>query len=383
MSKFTISLLICGLMSLLMRAQDHDEHQDIVHLDGRKMSGLNLSVARVQSGNFNELCELPATIKFIPQKVVHLTPRVPGLVGSVYVKQGDWVSKGQVLAILESQALGTAKSSYLSAVARQNLYEKTFIREKQLWERKISPEQDFLEAENRWEESRIEVNERRQALLVFGLTKKEIAHVADAQDHELIQYTFKAPFSGVVTDAHITKGEFLNVESTAFVIVDPSQVWVVGQVFEKDLHRVDVGQKVIVSVDAYPDRIVEGTIDYVSAALNNETRSAETRVVIQNENGLFKSEMFARLTLFVDHTNQSDGLLLPVAGIQRTESGPVVFKQVGEDEYQQIPIVIVKKGKDLAEVKGPLTTADSIAVGDVFILRSELQKSEMSESHSH
>lgn len=366
--------------------EDEDEHADegIVHLEKFQLENLKLGEAIVKHGMLQETLALAAEVRFIPQKIVHLTPRVPGIVADVFVTQGDWVRKGQVLALIESRDLGSAKSAYLAARARVSLYEETYKREQRLWERKISPEQDYLQAKNDWQESLIEANEKRQALQVLGLNQGEIDQLAEGKTKKLTEYTFRAPFDGVISDLHISRGEFLSHESAAFVIVDPKQVWIVGQVHEKNLHRVHIGQNASVSMDAYPDYTPLGRVDYIGSSLNNETRSAEARVVVPNEDGRLKEGMFARLTLFSSQKSlATETFLVPMVSIQRSDRAHMVFKVVGEGRFQSIPVTVVNQTKDYAEVRGDLHEGDRLATGDIFILKSELGKESLGSGHSH
>lgn len=360
----------------------HEDHR-IVQLEPSQLANLDLGSAEVRQGALSQTVELPAEIRFLPQNIVHLTPRVPGIVTKVLVTQGDRIRKGQVLAMMESRDLGMAKSAYLAAQARVDLMETAFKREKRLWERKISPEQDYLQAKSSWQESLIEMNEKRQTLQVLGLSEKEIQRLDAGKQMNLIQYTFRAPFDGIVSDLHISKGEFLSHETTAFVIVDPSDMWVVGQVHERDLNRVSVGQRTDIRTDAYPGDIVRGTVDYIGSSLNNETRSAEARVVVPNADGRLKAGMFARLTLWVGRAQTAGTFLVPTTSLQRKDQDHVVFKLIGEGRYEMVTVTLMSQSKDFAEVRGELSRGDRIATGDIFVLKSELGKESMGEGHSH
>lgn len=360
-------------------------HEDIIRIDPHVLKNLDLSSVAVRRGVLEQTCELSAEVVFAPHKIAHLTPRVPGIVTKVAVVQGDPVKKGQILAAMESRALGTANSEYLSALARQSLYKNIYEREMRLWERKISPEQDYLEAKNLWEESKIDTLAKRQALVVLGQSEQVTASLtSESPSTALTQYTFRAPFDGVVADLHITLGEYVSDDSTVFVVVDPSIVWVVGQVYERDLHRVRIGQKVAITFDAYPNQLVQGQLDYIGTSLNKETRSTEARVAIFNENGTLKEDMFARMTVFVtNETARIDSFLVPTSAVQRTKNGDTVYKIEGPGVFEQTPVVIIRKSKDFAEVAGELSDGDTIATGDTFVLKSEAEKGEMGEGHSH
>ena len=89
------------------------------------------------------------------------------------------------------------------------------------------------------------------------------------------------------------------------------------------------------------------------------------------------------MTVFSQGAADAAGLLVPLAAVQRVAGGHVVFKIVNEGEFRQVPVRIIAKSKDFAQVSGDLKAGDKLAVGDTFVLKSEVGKEEMGGGHGH
>ena len=388
--------IFCGTPALAVG--DHDDHEEdgdhqheesheenIVTLTEDQMKSLSLGSVQVSRGELTERFSFPAEIQFDPMKVAHLTPRVQGTVREVNHVLGDVVKGGSELAVLESRELGVSKSNYLASLALQRLRERTFAREERLWKQQITSEQDYLEAAQALEESRIEVLLARQNLLALGVSEEDLALLGLQGNHlELNRYRMTMPFDGRIIEQHITRGEVLDERDAAFVVADTRSMWVNARVPERDLAQVSEGLEALVTVKSLGGAAFNGRIEYLSSQLDPETRTALARLTLPNPDGLLRAGMFAEVTVLVPRQSAtSGGLIVPSAAIQRVKDGQVVFKRMGEGTYESIPVTILRITANAAEVSGELAAGDSLATGDLFILKSQVSKHELGSGHSH
>jgi cobalt-zinc-cadmium efflux system membrane fusion protein len=120
---------------------------------------------------------------------------------------------------------------------------------------------------------------------------------------------FVAPFDGRVIMRNITRGVSRR-QQKLFTVADLSDVWVVGNVPEKDVQFIRKDQKVDVIVSAYPHAIVPGTITYIGDVLDPATRTMRLRVTVLNPDRLLKPEMFAAVRVYAAPT--PDALTVPL-----------------------------------------------------------------------
>jgi len=383
--------ILCAVFSTInapVMAQEEGEHQDHetgeLQLKPEQLARLQLGEVQVRLGSLTKSLHIPGELQFDPRLVAHLVPRVPGLVRNVSKTLGDRVKKGDVLAVLESRALSEAKSKYLAAVARQELAESTFLREQRLWEKRISAEQDYLEAKQHFEESRINTRQERLALRALGLGEEDIASLAEQDDGDLNLYRMVMPFDGTIIEQHLSTGEWVMGENAVFRVANNHRMWFLANIPERELSQISLGQKAIITLKSLPRRPIETTVDYLSPQLDPETRSASARFVLDNPDGNLRAGMFGKATIFVPGKQPTaTNFLVPQTAIQRDEKNHVVFKILGPGHYRMLPVTVIGQSDDFAEIQGELHEGEKLATGDLFLLKSQLDKGEMGHGHSH
>jgi RND family efflux transporter MFP subunit len=156
-----------------------------------------------------------------------------------------------------------------------------------------------------------------------------------------------------------------------FTVADTSSLWCYVQIFEKDLSRIRVGNKVNIKVDAYPEERFSGIIDYIADTLDTSKRTARGRVRINNPQGHLKAGMFATLTV---GTGQRDSLLVPESAILTTTGESFVFVEMAPGLYQKHCIKPGMKANGQVEILEGVEQGAKVVVKGGFTLKSELEK---------
>lgn len=312
---------------------------------------------------------LPGEIRFNEDRTAHVVPRLAGVVESVPANLGQPVRRGQVLAVIASTGLSELRSELLAAQKRLSLAQSTYAREKQLWQERISAEQDYLAAQQTLREAEISVANVQQKLLALG------APAGGAGS--LNRYEIRAPFDGIVVEKHIALGEAVKEDASIFTLSDLSSVWAEMVVPAKDLNVVRVGENAVVRATAF-DSTAEGRIAYVGALLGQDTRSAKARVTLANP------KMAWRPGLFVNVEVVSGEARVPVSiaadAVQTLGDRPVVFVRVA-DGFVARPVTLGRSDGRRIEVSSGLEAGTPYAASGSFVLKSELGKG--SAEHGH
>ena len=280
-------------------AHGHEEEQ-MVRLSAAKAQQLGIEVAVARAGSVQTSLTLPGTIALNADRRVHIVSRIPGIVQEIRKQLGDAVRAGEVMAVIDSRELADTKAAYLAARERVTLAETTFAREKDLWEKKISPEEDYLKAKQALAEVRIELQVAAQKLRALGFAEASVQQLAGRANASLTRYEVVAPFAGTVIEKHIAVGEMLKDDTEAFVVADLSTVWVDLNLSTKDLALVRKGQRVVIA--ATTTMQAEGTVSYISPVVSDETRTVVTRVVLPNPDGRWRPGLFVTATLTASDT---------------------------------------------------------------------------------
>lgn len=312
--------------------------------------------------------QLPGEIKFNEDRTAHVVPRLAGVVESVSAQLGQQVRKGQVLAVLSSPALSEQRSELQTAQRRAELAKTTYEREKKLWEEKISPEQDYLQAQQSLREAQIAVANAQQKLSAIGATLSSAS---------LGRYELRAPFDAMVVEKHLSLGESVKEDANVFTLSDLSTVWVEISVAAQHLPLVRVGERVTVRSTAF-DAKAQGEVSYVGALIGAQTRMATARVAVPNPEKVWRPGLFVEVELVSSETAAPVTVLTDA--VQTVDEKTVVFLKVDGGFIPQAVQLGRTDGQRVEVIKG-LAAGTAYAAAGSFVVKSQQGKS--SATHTH
>jgi cobalt-zinc-cadmium efflux system membrane fusion protein len=203
----------------------------------------------------------------------------------------------------------------------------------------------------------------------------DVLAVIESSD-SLAPYEIRTLIDGIVLAKHLTRGEAVDREQQAFVVADLSTVWVDLSVYQRDLARIAVGQRVrIRAASDGPD--AEGTISYLTPALDRVTRTATARVVLDNPGRKFLPGMLVSARTL---DTAEAALAVPRDAVQSLDGRPSVFVETPEG-FAAREITLGREGESRAEVLSGLAPGERIAVTNTFLLKAELARAEAEHEH--
>lgn len=364
--------------------EDHgSEHKDAVTLSPEQMKTAGVEVQQVTSGGFERSISATAVLEPNGDRVSRIGARVAGRIARVAAAQGDRVKAGQALAYLESVELDQAWSDYAKAKGKYALAASSLRREETLFEKKVSPEKDVLKARQEFSEAEADVSLNAKRLRILGVEESKLGNPSDAlnNNHHLI--LIASPLAGVVIERGVTQGEMVTPDKVLFTVSDLSSLWVVIDVYEKDLNRVKTGMEAKLRVTAYPDKTFKGRISYVGDVMDDKSRTVKARVTIDNGGGFLKPGMFATVSMDAAKDSKDDNTIAILEeAVFLDGSERYVFVREGDGKFvvRRLSVGSVSGGK--IEIKDGLKAGDVVVIKGVFALKSELKK-ETLNSHEH
>ncbi|MFT5588709.1 MAG: cobalt-zinc-cadmium efflux system membrane fusion protein [Bradyrhizobium sp.] len=346
---------------------DHEEASVTMSEQQMKQNGVELGTAG--PARLNSTLQLIGAIHVNEDRMVHIVPRLSGIVESVSANAGDTVRKGQVLAVISSHALADQRSESIAAQQRLALARTTFAHEKSLWEEKISAEQDYLQARNALQEADIAAQSARQKLAALGANASTTVN--------LTRYEIRSPINGTVTDKRIAIGASLKDDTTIFIVADLSTVWADIVVPAKDLNAVSTGQQATVEAIAFAHEAT-GTLSYVGAVVGTQTRTASARIVLPNPKGVWRPGL--PVTVRLVSASVDVAIAVPVTAIQTMNDAPTVFGRHG-DSFEARPLTLGRSDGMFTEVLEGLRAGEQVAVRNSFLIKADLGKSGASHAH--
>ena len=349
----------------------------LLRLTPEELSRMQLELVPVAQGQLLSHREFSATVQANQNELAEVTTLIRGRVVKVHVDVGQDVKKGALLAMLHSMDLGVAEGDYLKAGARMHEAELAHLRAKDLYENKAVSLAELQRREAAMKTARAELREAKNRLELLGLPPEEINRL----DRELTikaDMPLRAPFDGRVITRNITRGEVVETEQKLFTVANLTDVWVIGNVPEKDVRFIRKDQKVNVVLAAYPHAIFSGTITYVGDVLDPATRTMRLRVTVPNPDRLLKPEMFAIVSVFA--TSSPDALSVPLASVQDGPGGKMVFVQREDGAFEARTVKLGEEEGDVVRVLEGVKAGEQVVMKGSFALKSEMERHKIEPS---
>ena len=301
---------------------DHPELFPVVSVELRK-SSQELSVNGVVA---------PDVSRTVPVNAMS-----SGRVVEVRARLGDYVRKGQALLTLTSPDLASAISDYRKAVADELLARHQLERAKDLVEHGAIAQKDLQVAEDAEYKAAVDVQTSAEHIRILGGNTNASTPLIE----------LRAPVSGTIVEQNVTTAagvKSLDNSPNLFTIADLSHVWMLCDVYENDLAKVRVGEPAVVTLNAYPDRKIQGRISNISSLLDPSTRTAKVRIDLANTGGLMKPNMFGTV-VFVSQGNKPM-LAVPAGAVLRLQDRDWVFVKLNNKQFRRTEVQALTAGAD-------------------------------------
>jgi len=397
----SFALLSCGGASEVEshEEEDHEEFsEEVVELTPEAIQKGNIRIEKSKQIELQEYLETTGVVSPDESRVAHIRPLAQGVVETVHVSRGDRVRKGQPLILYDNIELGEMIGEYLSQKAQLNRHLSELEVARKFWERGVElaeaqaiarKEVELREAQYKntqamVEAQRSEISKSEEKLHRFGLSEEEILgldnHTGLGGHRTASHNTLSAPFSGVIIDYDVAEGELVEPTRELMTLADVSKVWVLADVYEKDLGQIREGQAVEIVSPAYPDKTFRGGLTYISDVLEKETRTARVRCVVSNQDRLLKLEMF--VSARVPTVRKKSAVAVPEQAIQSIDGQDVVFVVEEPGHFRAVPITTGLKTGGWIEAHGVREGIPVVSRGS-FYLKTALKRSEIEPGHGH
>ena len=252
-----------------------------------------------------------------------------GRVIDIRVRLGDTVKKGQLLMRVQSNDIAGAFDTYLKAVNEEHLANTQLKRAELLYQHGAIPQSQLEQAQTTEQDAVADLHASEQQLQTLGVDKSHPSNIVSVY----------APISGVVVAQNVTDAAAAGISysgsSTAFTIANLSDVWVVCNVYENDIPTVHLGQTADIRLNAYPDKVLTGTISNISPILDTNLRTAQVRLQVHNP-GFMNIGMFVTATFHGKHTEQHAAV--PAGSILHLHDRDWVFVPEGDKYFRRVEV---------------------------------------------
>ena len=358
------------------------EHAEEVHLNEQQRQSLGIKVEQLVSGSATSTIARPASVGYDLDQIAKVGPRIEAKVVRVLKDLGDRVKQDEPIALMSSVELGKAKAEYIRLRARLKAEEARYEREKSLYEQEISSQAELLEAEANYQEAKAELNAAAEALRLYGMSQNEVDNIEAGSDQPLSRYYLSSPISGVVQERNLSPGQTVSSSETPIHVANLSEMWVMIDAYEQDIRYIGQGQTVNISVRSIPDETFKGTVNWISYALEEGSRTMPVRAVVDNPDRQLRANMFG--TARIQTGQERDIAVIPVDAVQTIEGESKVFVPGDEDgSFRPVTVRLGAENEGLVEILSGLNPGDQAVTAGAFDLKSALTAKTRSASHGH
>ena len=379
MTRFTVGLMFvaavlsapaCGHSDAATAAADGEAIQaktpeGPVSLDPKMLAAIRIEA--VVEREIADVFAVAGKVQFDEERVARIVVPLGGQVIDLRVKVGDAVRRGDALCAINSREAAASVGEYIEARKDVELAEKTAAMTEDLFAHEAASRIAMQQAQSDLAKARSRAARTEESLRVLGLNPRDDL----AEFNGRLPIT--APLTGIVIDRRVTAGQFVQSDGTPIMtIADLSTVWVIGDVFERDLQRVSPGQTASITTAAYPGETFHGRVNYISDSIDAATRTAKVRVSVANPGGRLKPEMFASVSLDLEAHNRV--MLVPADAVFTEDGRAFVYTEVGSGTFARRAVDVSQSEGPLRRVLAGLRPGDRVVVDGALLLRQREQR---------
>lgn len=367
----------------------------VVELDPSAQTNAGVKLVEVQSRALAATLSVTGSVTPVESRVAHIRPLARGIIEQISVSLGARVTRGQALVTYDNIQMGELTGEYLSerASLRQaesdlEVRQRALERAEALIKLEAVSQQDLelrrsevRNAGSAIASAKARVSRIEEQLHRFGVSDSDLSRLTPEEGqsiHRTASHSvLRSPMDGVVTKFDVASGEVVEPERELFTIADLSTVWVLADVYEKDLARLPRSGDVDVRVDAYPDRVFRGALTYVSDVIDPKTRTAKVRCVVANPEGLLKLDLFATVVIPTNERRQS--VVAPVAALQQIDNQPVLFVRKSPSQFERRKVTVGQTAGGFVEILEGVRAGETVVADGSFYLKTALLRERIGE----
>jgi membrane fusion protein, heavy metal efflux system len=323
----------------------------------------HVSVLTVQPTTLTRSLRLTGAVAYNSFRTTPVITQVSGPVSRVVVVPGQKVREGEPMLYVASPDYSQLRTNYLKAKDAYALAQMANTRAHDLYQHHAIALQNVEQAESAEVQAGGDLVAAQAALKVMGITDPDALLKAPPS----FEVPLRAPIGGLVVEQDVSAGQLIQPGTTqCFMLSDISTVWVLVNIYQKDLPYVRVGDSVAIQTDAYPE-VFHGRISYVAASLDPSTRTLQARIETNNPDAKLKKDMYVVAT--VNAGTIPNAIVLPDAAVLRdSENQPFVYAAASPNQFGRRSVTLGESLNGQTEVTSGLKAGDRVVGnGSLFL----------------
>jgi len=359
-------------------AETHSEGVEEAMLSQQQYDALNMKIDTLGTRLMTGFVEANGRLEVPPQNEATVTPVIGGNVININVIEGDVVKKGSVLASIEHPDIIKMQTDYMNVFNQLHFQEKEFQRQKKLYEAGVGSGATFQSAEAAYTSMKGQVSGMEAQLRQLNVNPEAVK-----KGNIQRQIPILSPIEGAIQEVNVKTGQFVQAQTNMFEIINTHHIHAELMVFEKDVAKLEVGQKIYLTVKSLPGKDLTAEVLSIGKNFKRDSKTLHVHAEIENQPENLVPGMYVRARIAVDD-NRS--IALPESAIAKDEDKFIAFTAEEEGDAWSFKPVQVLPGTQENEwitvsFLSELPASTRFAFNNAYYLMAEMKKGEGGGHH--
>ncbi len=367
---FAYSLFSCGNKATNENTSEEvPVESSIAELSPAKIKNIGIEMGKIESRSFSTILKVSGKVDVPPQNLISVSVPMGGYLKTSHLIPGMFVKKGETIAIIEDQQYIQLQQDYLTNASKISFLENEFQRQRELNQSKASSDKIFQQAEMELKTQKILVKSLSEKLRLAGINPEKLTENSISKSINII-----SPINGYVSKVNVNIGKYIAPTDVMFELVNTSDIHLALKIFEKDLGKLQIGQKVVAYTNTNPQKKYDCEILLMGKSLSEESSTdVHCHFETYDKNLIPGTFMNAEIAV----TN-AQAHLLPEDAIVRFENKHYIFVKKTNTSFEMIEVSLGNTEKGLTEIINGENLAQNEIVlkGAYSLLMSLKNKSE-------
>lgn len=357
MTRYILLLAAVVMLASCSHKKTEQENNEQAETDTSlvKLTPLQIKNADIQVGTpvitqASGILKLQGSIDVPPQSTVSVSFPLGGYLKRTDLLPGVHVRKGQVLGVLEDMQYIQLQQDYLSAKEKEIFAETEYRRQSELNASKASSDKVLQQARTEMETQRITMRSLAQKLELIGINPRHLSSTSISKSVNIL-----SPIDGFVSKVNVNIGKYTSPTDVLFELVNPKDIHLALNVFEKDVNQLSIGQRVITYTTAHPEVKYEAEIILISKNLN-EDRMANVHCHFEKFDASLLPGMFMNADVKI---NNQTALAVAEQAVVKWQNKYYVFTDQGQNTFRMVPVTIGNLNDGQQQITAQSITANT------------------------
>lgn len=316
-------------------------NENVVALTDAQIKNAGIQTGKAVTGKMSSIIKVSGVVDVPPQNMISISFPLGGYLKSTNLLEGTRVRKGQPIAVIEDQSLIQLQQDFLLSRSKASFLKKEYERQKLLNVNKSTSDKVFEQTASEYETQRIMMNSLKEKLRLIGLNPDQIS-----ENNIRRTVPIYSPINGFVSAVHVNIGKFVNPSDILFELVNPNDLHLALKVFEKDVHDIQIGQKIKAYMANNPEKIFDAEVILVSKNLDDNRTAVVHCHFLKPEHELLPG-MFLNADIQVTSNN---AILVPEESVVRSGEKEFIFVEKEKNHFELAPVATGNSSNKTIEI---------------------------------